>query len=59
VARLAAAAEAAMANPELRRQLAERGTTPRGDGPAVYAALIRRERERWARVVREGNIRAD
>jgi tripartite-type tricarboxylate transporter receptor subunit TctC len=59
VARLAAAAEAAMANPELRRQLAERGTTPRGGGPAPYAALIRSERERWARVVREGNIQAD
>jgi tripartite-type tricarboxylate transporter receptor subunit TctC len=59
VARLAAAAEAAMANPELRRQLAERGTTPRGGGPAAYAALIRSERERWARVVREGNVQAD
>jgi tripartite-type tricarboxylate transporter receptor subunit TctC len=59
VARLVAATEAAMANPELRRQLAERGTTPRGGGPAAYAALIRSERERWARVVREGNIQAD
>jgi tripartite-type tricarboxylate transporter receptor subunit TctC len=59
VARLVAATEAAMANPELRRQLAERGTTPRGGGPAPYAALIRSERERWARVVREGNIQAD
>ena len=42
-----------------RRQLAERGTTPAGGGPAPYAALIRAEVERWGRVVREGNIRVD
>lgn len=59
VARMAAAAEAALNDANLRRQLAERGTTPRGGGPAAYAALVRSERERWARVVREGNVQAD
>lgn len=59
VARLAAAAESALADPALRQALAERGTTPRGGGPAAYAALVRAERERWARVVREGNVQAD
>lgn len=59
LARFVAAAEGAMADPNVRRQLAERGTTPAGGGPARYAALIRSERERWARVVREGNIQAD
>lgn len=59
LARLVAAAEAALADPAIRRQLAERGTTPAGGGPAPYATLIRAEVERWARVVREGNIRAD
>jgi len=39
--------------------LAERGTTPTGGGPTPYAALIRAERERWARVVRDGNIQVD
>ncbi len=59
LARVVAAAEAALADPGIRRQLAERGTTPAGGGPGAYAALIRAERERWARVVREGNISAD
>lgn len=59
LARLVAAAEGALADPAIRRQLAERGTTPAGGGPAPYAALIRSEVERWARVVREGNVRVD
>ncbi len=59
LARLVAAAEGALADPGIRRQLAERGTTPAGGGPAPYAALIRAEVERWARVVREGNVRVD
>jgi len=59
LARFVAAAEAAMADPTIRRQLAERGTTPTGGGPTPYAALIRAERERWARVVRDGNIQVD
>lgn len=57
--RIAEAFQATLADPELRRQLAERGTTPQGGPPEAYAALIRTERERWARVVREGNIQAD
>jgi tripartite-type tricarboxylate transporter receptor subunit TctC len=57
--RIAQAFQATLADPELRRQLAERGTTPQGGPPEAYAALIRTERERWARVVREGNIQAD
>jgi tripartite-type tricarboxylate transporter receptor subunit TctC len=59
LARFVAAAEAAMGDPAIRRQLAERGTTPTGGGPEPYARLIRAERERWARVVREGNIQVD
>ncbi|CAH0183305.1 tripartite tricarboxylate transporter substrate binding protein [Roseomonas sp. CECT 9278] len=59
VARMAAAAQAALADPAVRRQLAERGTTPRGGPPADYAALVTSERARWRRVVRDGNVRAD
>lgn len=61
-ARLVAAAGAALADPAIRTQLAARGTTPpgpAGGGPAPYAALIRAERERWGRLVREGGIQAD
>lgn len=57
--RVVAAAEGALADPAIRRQLAERGTTPAGGGPAPYTALIRAEVERWARVVREGNVQVD
>jgi tripartite-type tricarboxylate transporter receptor subunit TctC len=59
VARMAAAAQAALADPAMRRQLAERGTTPRGGPPADYAALVTAERARWLRVVRDGNVQAD
>ena len=59
VARLAAAAQAALADPAVRRQLAERGTTPRGGPPADYAALVTAERARWLRVVRDGNVQVD
>ena len=59
VARMAAAAQAALADPAVRRQLAERGTTPRGGPPADYAALVTSERARWLRVVRDGNVRVD
>jgi tripartite-type tricarboxylate transporter receptor subunit TctC len=59
VARMAAAAQAALADPAVRRQLAERGTTPRGGPPADYAALVTSERARWLRVVRDGSVRVD
>ncbi len=59
LARLVAAAEGALGDPAIRRQLADRGTTPAGGGPLPYAALIHAEVERWGRLVREGNIRAD
>ena len=30
-----------------------------GTGPAEYAAFIRKEQERWSKVVRAANIKAD
>ncbi|MFM2149431.1 MAG: putative secreted protein [Pseudomonadota bacterium] len=59
VARMSAAAQAALADPALRRQLAERGTTPRGGPPEAYAQLVNAELERWRRVVATANVRAD
>jgi tripartite-type tricarboxylate transporter receptor subunit TctC len=59
VARMSAAAQAALADPALRRQLAERGTTPRGGPPEAYARLVTAELERWRRVVATANVRAD
>jgi tripartite-type tricarboxylate transporter receptor subunit TctC len=59
VARLSQATNAALADPALRRQLAERATIPRGGSPEEYARLVRSERERWLRVVRAGNVQVD
>lgn len=59
VARMATALQATLADPALRGQLAERGTTPRGGPPEAYASLVASEVERWRRVVRAGNIRAE
>lgn len=56
VARMAAAARDALADPTLRQQLAERGTTPQGNAPEEYAALVTAELERWRDVVSRGNI---
>ncbi|HEV7263546.1 MAG TPA: tripartite tricarboxylate transporter substrate binding protein [Falsiroseomonas sp.] len=59
VALMAAALQAALAEPGLRRQLAERGTTPRGGPPEAYARLVSAELERWRQVVRTANITVD
>ncbi len=59
VARMAAAAQAALADPALRRQLAERGTTPRGGPPEAYGSLVTAELDRWRQVVQTASIRPD
>jgi tripartite-type tricarboxylate transporter receptor subunit TctC len=56
---MAAAAQAALADPALRRQLAERGTTPRGGPPEAYGSLVAAELERWRQVVQTASIRPD
>ncbi|NKC30240.1 Bug family tripartite tricarboxylate transporter substrate binding protein [Falsiroseomonas selenitidurans] len=56
VARMGEAARAALADPALRAQLAERGTQPQGNTPAAYDALVVAELARWRTVVRQGNI---
>lgn len=59
VARMSAAVQAALADPALRQQLAERGTTPRGGPPEAYARLVNAELERWRRVVTTASIKVD
>lgn len=56
VAAMNRAVNAALARPELRAALAERGTVPRGGTAEAYAALIDRELARWARVVAEAKV---
>ena len=59
VARMSAAALAALADANMRQQLAARGTNPAGGSPADYARLVASERARWLRVVRDGNVQVN
>ena len=45
--------------PEVREQMARQGLDPIGSTPAEFAAHLKREVARWARVVKEAGIKAD
>ncbi|MFT8243829.1 Bug family tripartite tricarboxylate transporter substrate binding protein [Roseomonas sp. BN140053] len=59
VAALNAAFAAALAEPALRRRLAEAGVVPLGGSPERMGEHIRTELSRWAEVVRTNDIRAE
>lgn len=42
-----------------KETLDKQGLEALGQGPDAFAAYIRKDRERWAKVVKQGNIRAD
>lgn len=45
--------------PEIRERLLSQSTEPVGDSPQAFAAFIKSERDKWARVIREAGIRAE
>lgn len=49
----------AMADPSNRETLDKQGLVALGQGPDAFAAYIRKDRERWAKVVKQGNIKAE
>jgi tripartite-type tricarboxylate transporter receptor subunit TctC len=49
----------AMADPSNKEALERQGLEPMGQGPDAFAAYIRKDRERWAKVVKAGNIKAE
>jgi tripartite-type tricarboxylate transporter receptor subunit TctC len=49
----------AMADPANKETLDKQGLEAIGQGPEAFAAYIKKDRERWAKVVKQGNIRAD
>ena len=49
----------AMADPKNAETLAKQGLEPLGQGPAAFAAYIAKDRQRWAKVVKQGNIKAE
>ena len=59
VARLNAAARAALDDPEVRARLAAQGAQPIGGPPDAYARYLRDEAERWGRVVAESGATAE
>ena len=54
-----AAASKAIAAPDVSRQLTNAGAEPSGMPPDQFAAFVRAERERWARLVRSAAIKAE
>lgn len=47
---------AILVTPEMKQKLAEQGADAIGGAPEVFADHVRREREKWSRLVRERNI---
>jgi tripartite-type tricarboxylate transporter receptor subunit TctC len=59
VARLNDAIAAVMRDPEVRARLARTGVVPGVNSPAEFAAYLKEENERWARIIREKGIKAE
>ncbi len=49
----------AMADPKNTETLAKQGLEPIGQGPDAFAAYIVKDRERWAKVAKQGNVKAE
>ena len=50
---------ACIADPKLKARLADLGTTPLAGSPADFAKLIADETEKWSKVIRTANIKAE
>jgi tripartite-type tricarboxylate transporter receptor subunit TctC len=59
IARLNAALNTALANPDVRARLAVDGAEPLSSTPAEYAADIDREETQWSKVVKESGAKAE
>jgi tripartite-type tricarboxylate transporter receptor subunit TctC len=56
IAQLHAVATQALKTPDMKEKLAADGAEPAGSTPAEFAALIKAELEKWAKVARAANI---
>ena len=50
---------AALADPKIRARMAESGGNALAGSPADFAKLIAEETEKWAKVIRAANIKAE
>jgi tripartite-type tricarboxylate transporter receptor subunit TctC len=57
--KLNAAALKSLGAPEVAERLNALASPPQGGTPEAFGALIRSEVEKWARVIRAGNVKAD
>jgi tripartite-type tricarboxylate transporter receptor subunit TctC len=59
VAKLHAELTKALAKPEMRKQLSAQGAEPIGNSPQEFAAFIRAEIDKWAKVIRASGAKKD
>lgn len=59
VRRIQSEIRAAIAAPDLRDKMRSEGMEPVGSTPEEFAAFIRREQERWGRVIKQAGIRVE
>ena len=45
--------------PEMQERLRQLGADPVGNSPAEFAAFIKSEHDKWAKVIKQANIRAE
>jgi tripartite-type tricarboxylate transporter receptor subunit TctC len=48
-----------LAMPEVREKLAAIGLEPVGNSPAEFGAIVRKDHEKWGKVIRDANIKLD
>ena len=59
IAKLNAASVAALATPDMRERLAAQGADPIGNSPDQFAAFIKAEIVKWAKIVKASGARVD
>jgi tripartite-type tricarboxylate transporter receptor subunit TctC len=59
VDKVAADTAKVLAMPEVREKLAAIGLEPVGNSPAEFGAIVRRDYEKWGKVIRDANIKLD
>ena len=59
VAKLNASILKALADPEVKKKLAEQGAEPFGEKPEQFAAFIQSETLKWGKVVKESGASLD
>jgi len=59
VSRLADEIRKSLAKPDIRAKMKEQGAVIVGDTPAEFAAFLRKDQERWARVIKASGVKAE